>query len=84
MTFLLIIIKFITHSLHFILSSPSPIDALDKLEVLHFDIMFQFYKKLGLKKSRLSAGGKFNGPAVKTNLKEENLQLLSSMLPTDK
>ena len=37
--------------------------------------MFQFYKKLGLKKSGLSAGGKFNGPAVKTNLKEENLQL---------
>ena len=46
--------------------------------------MFQFYKKLGLKKSGLSAGGKFNGPAVKTNLKEENLQLLSNMLPTDK
>ena len=41
--------------------------------------MFQFYKKLGLKKSGLSAGGKFNGPAVKTILKEENLQL-----PTDK
>ena len=51
---------------------------------MNFNIMFQFYKKLGLKKSGLSAGGKFNGPAVKTNLKEENLKLLSSMLPTDK
>ena len=51
MTFLLIIIKFITHSLHFILSSPSLIDALDNLEALHFDIMFQFYKKIGLKNS---------------------------------
>ena len=38
---------------------------------------------LGLKKSGTSAGGKFDGPLVKKIILEENLQMLSQMLPSD-
>ena len=62
----------------------SPIDALDILEELHPVEMKEFYQKLSLKKSGTGPGGKFNGPCVKSIIKEENLQLLATMIPADK
>ena len=46
--------------------------------------MAKLYTLLGLIKSGTSAGGKFDGPSVKKIILEENLQILSQMLPADK
>ena len=45
--------------------------------------MAKFYSLLGLKKSGTSVGWKFDGPSVKKIIVEENLQILSQMLPAD-
>ena len=45
--------------------------------------MQNFYNILGLTKSGLSAGGKFDGPSVKKIILETNLQILAQMLPAD-
>ena len=78
-----VILSFLHDPLHVIILG-APIDALDKLELFHPEEMNDFYKLLGLNKSGLSAGGKFNGPSVKKIMLEENLQILSQMLPEEK
>ena len=45
--------------------------------------MKNHYKKHGLKKSGDGPGGKFNGPKVKHLIKEENLEELETMLPSE-
>ena len=77
-----VILDFPPDPLHVLLLG-SPIDALEKLEVLHFDIMFQFYKKMGLKKSGLSAGkrGDKTSP-LKINTKSVLIQQYKSWCHT--
>ena len=56
-------------------------DVLEKLEEHFEEHMELFYKVNCLKKSGEGPGGKFNGPSIKTVLK--NLKPLEDILPTE-
>ena len=56
-------------------------DVLEKMEEVYDEQMELFYKVHCLKKTGEGAGGKFNGPSIKTVLK--NLKDLEDMLPME-
>ena len=58
-------------------------DAVSKLESYYPCEMENFFKNLSLKRSGQRPGNQFNGPSLKTILKEDSLEMLYSILPVN-
>ena len=58
-------------------------DALTKCEEHYPTQMAEYYQILSIKKSGQGPGGKFNGPSIKSIIREDNLNMLTHILPVE-